>query len=107
HGSLLSPHRSAVGRARARRAPTRPSAEVPRCRPRRWRPAAVSRITRAVRRRAALLGTALAILCGCGPERAASPTRPAPELRWYRDLAIPDGGGDQPAMLADPGGGVW
>ncbi len=60
-----------------------------------------------MRRRAALLATALAILAGCEPERVEGPARPAPELRWYRDLAIADVGGDQPAMLADPGGGVW
>jgi tRNA A-37 threonylcarbamoyl transferase component Bud32 len=60
-----------------------------------------------VRSRAALVVLALTTLSGCGPDRAETIARPAPELRWYRDLAIADVGGDQPAMHADPGGGVW
>ncbi|MEO5729630.1 MAG: hypothetical protein ABI134_31860, partial [Byssovorax sp.] len=65
------------------------------------------RNTRAVRSSAALIVTALAMLSGCGPGSVESVPRPAPELRWYRDLAIAGVGGDRPVMEADPGGGLW
>ena len=56
----------------------------------------------------ALLPALLAIaLAGCAPEPTPIHARPRPELAWYRDLAIEDAGGDTPAMLTDPGGGLW
>ena len=55
----------------------------------------------------ALFVTALTCLSGCGSSRVEGAPRPAPELRWYRDLAIADMGGDRPVMAADPGGGLW
>ena len=53
------------------------------------------------------LALALAALLGCAPTPHRLAPGPSPELRWYRDLAIPDPGGDEPAVHADPGGGLW
>jgi tRNA A-37 threonylcarbamoyl transferase component Bud32 len=44
---------------------------------------------------------------GCAPEPRRVASGPGPELRWYRALAVEAAGGDTPAMLADPGGGLW
>lgn len=57
--------------------------------------------------RLAVFAAASLAVAGCAdPPRRAEP-RPAPEIRWYRDLAIDDVGGDSPAMHVDRGGGLW
>jgi tRNA A-37 threonylcarbamoyl transferase component Bud32 len=52
----------------------------------------------------ALLAVAL-VACTPEPRRVAS--GPRRELSWHLDLHIDAPGGDAPAMLADPGGGLW
>ena len=54
---------------------------------------------------AALL--ALSLVAGCTPEPQHVASGPAPARRWYRAFPIEAAGGDRPAMLADPGGGLW
>jgi tRNA A-37 threonylcarbamoyl transferase component Bud32 len=47
------------------------------------------------------------LLAGCAPAPSERAGRPEPALRWYRELAIEAAGGDAPAMLGEPGGGLW
>ncbi|APR78364.1 serine/threonine protein kinase [Minicystis rosea] len=60
-----------------------------------------------LRRSGTALVLASIVLSGCAPEPHRVAAGAGPELRWYRALAIDAAGGDVPAMLGDPGGGLW
>lgn len=64
-------------------------------------------MSRRLRRAGQILAAASIFAAGCAPDPRRIASGSGPTLRWYRALAVDAAGGDTPAMLGDPGGGLW